>query len=317
MKPWIAPEVTTWMTEDWLGQAAYKAIITTVAIVLVVLAHRLTCRYLARRVANPDLRTQYWELSKNLYIFLGILVVAVVWLHELKTVSLLLTGLVAAFMVTNKEVFLGFAGRVYLASSGAYHIGDRIWINKTGGDVINIGLFSTWLQQVGGEHGENQSTGKIAIIPHLWLVQHDVVNFTKSNDYNWDEIAIPFPLDIPRRAVMELLQKEAAYFLRDEIVHATLAIPAITRFSAARMPPVTPVCYAGLERYNNGTRRLVLTVRFTVRARMRRHLHSGLLIHLLDALEAANVKYLSDPPPGILLPPESKKTEKPKRPRKS
>ena len=283
----------------WATPLTPKIISTAIVILVFIFIHRLTRFLVARRFSDPMVRQGYWDLSRNINLFLTAAIIGGVWLDEMKTVSLLLTGLMAAFLIAAKELVLGFAGRLSLATSHHFRAGDRIQINGICGDVIDIGILFTWLAEVGGPHGENQSTGKVVVIPNLWLTLHPVSNYTHIHDYLWDEMDFTFPAEIDLEKVMEFLRTETAIYMADEIELAQRRIPRISKEYAVRVPPATPIVYVRLEKDPSGRHVAVLTLRFITEARARRGQTSNLTLHLLELLRKKRIPLVGmNPTPG-------------------
>jgi small-conductance mechanosensitive channel len=263
---------------------------TTAAILVAAyLLHLLLRWYIGRLVSRPEIRQGWWAISRNLVFFLACALVVAVWITELKTVSLLLTGLLAATLLVNKEVFLGLVARLALSVVKQYEIGDRIRIHTICGDVIEIGLLYTWMMEVDFNGVENQSTGRVVVFPHLWLAQHAVFNLTRGHQYFWDEIQLAFPPDVDGQAVAVVLAAEAERLLHEEIEQARRAVRKLDETYASRNPPVTPVAYARIVQLASGHQMLIMTLRFSVLARRRREVHSRLLLHVLQELRRRDI----------------------------
>lgn len=290
----------------WNSPLTPKFLMSVGLIVGAYTLHRLVRYYVGRRTHDPMVRQGYWDISRNLTIFVGAAFLLGVWLEEMKTVSLLLTGLMAATLIASKEVVLGVSGRIALATSSHFRVGDRILINGVCGDVVNIGLLYTWLLEVGGEHGENQSTGRVVVFPNLWLTLYQVSNFTHLHEFLWDEIELAFPASIAIPEAMELMNAEAEDYLKDEMQRAARALPRLIETYAARLPPVTPIVYCRLERTALGDQYVVLTLRFVTQARRRRVSYSDLTQRLTVALRAKGIPLTGVPP----LPPPALGEEK-------
>jgi small-conductance mechanosensitive channel len=251
--------------------------------------HLLVKYYIGHLVTRPEDRQGYWSLSRNLLLVLVLALVGGVWLEELKTVSILLAGLLAATLLVNKEVFLGLTGRVALAVIKPYEIGDRIRINGICGDVIDVGLLYTWMMEVAFDQVEQQSTGRVVVLPHLWLTQHAIYNLTHGHDYIWDEILLSFPLDVDSGRVMALMVARAEELRKDEVEDARRAVLRMAERYASRNPPVTPVAYAHVSHLVSGHQQLCISLRFSVAARRRREVHSRLLLSVLEMLRAERI----------------------------
>lgn len=278
------------LIEQLRGEPVTSKVLATVALLALIYGvHRLARYYIGRTITRPETRVKYWSHSRSLLAMLAIALAMAVWLEELKTVTLVLAGVMAGILITGKEVFLGFAGRFSLAIADHYEIGDRIRINGVCGDVINIGLLYTWLLEVDFDHSENQATGRVVLVPHLWLTQHALINATLGHEYLWDEIELGFPLTVDGQHVMALLTEATTRFLRTEVDEAARNVPLLGRRYAAKSPPVTPVCYMRNVMAGSSHQYLVVSVRFTVRARARRAVHSALTLHLLAMLRTLEI----------------------------
>jgi hypothetical protein len=283
------------IVENWLvvlthWSNAYQAGATLAIMAVGWVAHQVLKRYIGRSVKQPEVRQGYWGLSRNLTFLLSAALVAAVWIEELKTVSLLLTGLLAATLIVNKEVFLGMVARLTLSVVKQYDIGDRIRINGVGGDVIDVGLLHTWLMEVAFEDDvETQSTGRVIVIPHLWLATYAVINLTHGHDFFWDEIELAFPPDTDAQGVMSLMVSLAEQKLGPEMEDAQHAVRRMADRYASRNPPVTPVAYSRVCQYLSGQQALLVALRYAVRVRRRREVHSTLLLSILSVLRSRGV----------------------------
>ena len=280
------PELKDLLQRDPIVQ---QMLATAILIALLYVVYSVVKYSIGRNVKPPEARQSYWSLIRTVTFLLGIVLIGAVWLQELKTVSLLLTGLVAAALLVNKELFLGLAGRFLLATSEPYRIGDRVRINGLCGDVIDIGLLYTRAMEVAYDGVELQSTGRIVVFPHIWLADHAVINSTMGHDYVWDEISLAFPLDVDGAAVARLMEAEATNLLAPELAEAQHEVNKLVQIYASRSPPVTPVAYARAINHASGHQLLQITLRFSVPARRRRTLSSRLLLHLLATLKGRDI----------------------------
>ena len=244
---------------------------------------------IARLVDEPVARFGYTSLVRYGLGLLGAALVGAVWLEELKTVALLLTGLIAASLIAAKELYLGLLGRIALFAAEHYRLGDRVFVNGVGGDVIGIGLLFTWLAEVGGQEPERQSTGRVVLIPHMWLLLYPVANATTSHDFVWDELDFVFPVTVRPDRVIPLLEAQAARLLAGEVQAAERGVRRLARRFAYRRPPVTPIAYAAPLIAPDGRTRLRITMRYVSRARERRRVRSLLLTEALAALRREGI----------------------------
>ncbi len=242
-------------------------------------------RLLRNLVDTPEVRQNWRSVIRLTLIFVAVILVAGVWIEELRTVSLVLTGLLAAFLLVNKEVFLGLTGRVLLFAGHHYKLSDRIVVNGVAGDVVSIGLLTTRLMEVGGHSGEMQSTGRVVTIPHIWLTQFQVSNLTSLHGYLWDEVVLLFPPETLLGPVLSALEETAKSVLQAEMELARKAVSRSRDDIAYRPAPVTPVAYAELPSEPLPGNPVHVTLRFTVPVRRRREMHSALTQAVLARLK--------------------------------
>ncbi len=86
----------------------------------------------------------------------------------------------------------GIAAWALITLRRPFRIGDRIYLPTLGlvGDVIDIGLMYTILNQVGGAVGSEEATGRDVLIPNAMLFSQVVINYTVKQDqpYFLDEV---------------------------------------------------------------------------------------------------------------------------------
>lgn len=293
---------------------AAKLALTALLVLALVLVHPVLRYYIGRAVSRLETRVKYWSHARTLLVLLGIVHVVGVWLEELRAVTLLLAGVLAGILITGKEVFLGLAGRIALATADHYKIGDRIRINGLSGDVINVGLLYTGLMEVDWHGTENQASGRVVLLPHLWLTQYPLLNSTLGHEYLWDEVLLPLPPTVDGDRALRLLTDTAAHTLADVVREAEHRVPRLGRYHAAKSPPVHPIAFARLTLNPSGHPYLEVAVRFAAPARQRRTTHSDLTLALLEALREASIPLAHQHaalPPAQEPPPQAPPAEAP------
>ena len=71
-----------------------------------------------------------------------------------------------------------------------YRIGDRVILGATIGDVRDISIMYTQLDQVGGTIGGEEKSGRSVMIPNQHLFRWNVINYTRDEKYILDEVII-------------------------------------------------------------------------------------------------------------------------------
>jgi small-conductance mechanosensitive channel len=135
-----------------------------------------------------------YSLSKTLtlvHLFVAILFVLRVWLPDSNTLLAAYGFVAAAVAFSIQDLFKNFIGGIVIFIRGLYRVGDRIQINETYGDIIDIGVLYTTLLEMRSWVAGDQSTGRIVHVPNGKVITSDVINYTADHSFIWEEIHIP------------------------------------------------------------------------------------------------------------------------------
>ena len=124
-------------------------------------------------------------------------------------------GLSLAFMMTVmgwgiRNPIMNLAAWLLIILQKPYRIGDRVILGTTIGDVRDISIMYTQLDQVGGTIGGEEKSGRSVMIPNQHLFRWNVINYTRDEKYILDEIIIrlTYRSDITRAE--EIMCEQAA-----------------------------------------------------------------------------------------------------------
>ena len=149
----------------------------------------------AKRIRESKTRYSFRKTVSILYLVVSVAIMLRIWVEDahMLTVSY---GLVGA----------GIAGGIVLFVTGIYRVGDRIEINSKYGDVIDIRMLYTTLMEMKEWVAGDQATGRLSIIPNGMVLSSTINNYTKDNNFIWDELAIPITYDSDwKEAVTKIL----------------------------------------------------------------------------------------------------------------
>jgi small-conductance mechanosensitive channel len=149
----------------------------------------------ARKIKEERARYSFRKTVSILYI-VGI-VLAIIRIFVEQTQTLLVSyGLIAAgIAIALQDFFKSFVGGVITFVTGIYRVGDRIEINAKIGDVIDIGILYTTLLELKEWVAGDQATGRLTVMPNGVVLSGTVNNYTKDNNFIWDEIELPITYD--------------------------------------------------------------------------------------------------------------------------
>jgi small-conductance mechanosensitive channel len=148
-----------------------------------------------RNIKEAKARYSFRKTVSILYI-VGILLALIrIWVEHTQTL-LVSYGLIAAgIAIALQDFFKNFAGGIIIFVTGIYRVGDRIELNAKIGDVIDIGILYTTLLELREWVAGDQATGRLTILPNGLVLSGIVNNYTKDNNFIWDEIELPITYD--------------------------------------------------------------------------------------------------------------------------
>lgn len=124
----------------------------------------------------------------------------------------------------------GFAAWALVSLMRPFRPGDRIQFPSLGltGDVQDIGVMYTVLNQVGGTIGSEEAVGRYILVPNAMLFSQVVINYTVTQEaaYMLDEVVIRITYDSDWETAERILLDAAEEVTRD-IVEATGVKPYI------------------------------------------------------------------------------------------
>src|SRR3954467_10518678 len=121
--------------------------------------------------------------------------IVLLWARLLQHTGPFLGILGAGLAVALREPLLSIAGRIAIFAGHMYSVGDRIEINKIGGDVIDVGFFYTRMLEIGNWISADQTTGRIVQFSNAQIFGTPVYNYTQNFSYIWDEVPLPITYD--------------------------------------------------------------------------------------------------------------------------
>ncbi len=124
----------------------------------------------------------------------------------------------------------GIAAWLLVTLKRPFRIGDRVLFSSLGliGDVKQVGLMYTVLDQVGGAVGSEEAIGRDILIPNAMLFNQVAVNYTPKQQaaYFLDEVVIRITYDSDWDAA-EKIMLDAAYAVTANVIEATGEKPYI------------------------------------------------------------------------------------------
>lgn len=164
-------------------------------------------------------------------LFYLILALAVfrIWIEDPQAL-LVSYGIVAAgATIALQDLIKNIAGGIVILANNLFRVGDRIQIQETMGDVIDVGLFNTTILEIQNWVKGDLTTGRIVSIPNGIFLSKQAVNYTRDHEFIWDEMMIPVTFQSDWKKASKLLKDIAKRRTKDDIVLADKQLKRLAR----------------------------------------------------------------------------------------
>jgi small-conductance mechanosensitive channel len=141
------------------------------------------------------------NLGTQLAGFLLVLLVVFGVPQQMPTILGLAT---AGLTVVFQDFILAFCGWFVLMGSNGIRVRDWVEIDGVGGEVVELGLFRTWLLETGNWTANGHPTGRRVSFLNGYAIRGKYFNFSTVGQWMWDEIKVNIP---PGTSIHPLIEK--------------------------------------------------------------------------------------------------------------
>jgi small-conductance mechanosensitive channel len=167
-----------------------RQLLISLTLLLAVIAVLLLLRFLvARYVEDPDRRyaaNRSLSLVMTLVLTIGL---AIIFLRQFPHLFTGIGVVLAGVAIALQEVILSFFGFFAIRGARGYRIGDWVRIGDSYGEVVDIGLLVTILEEVTpfgvSGHQGGAKTGALIWINNNAIFREKMTNFTRGFPYIW------------------------------------------------------------------------------------------------------------------------------------
>jgi len=236
--------------------------------------------FFADRLSSSKTRYAFRKVMSILMIVVIAAILLRIWVPNPQALLVAYGVIGAGLAVALQDVVKNLAGSITIFLSGMYKVGNRIEINDTMGDVIDIGLFNTTLLEVREWLNADQATGRITSVPNGVVLTRPVQNFTKLHKYLWDELSIVITGESNWSEAMRLMGEIGEQHTEEFIEEAGHSLTRLERYYYVEGHVLKPNVYIapGEDGYE-------LTLRYVVNAWKRRSTNSDIWGHIIRTFE--------------------------------
>lgn len=200
--------------EDWIHETTGLSpqvqgkLFATLATILVLWAARVLVLRLVERREGIDVKTSYRWSKGTAYAIYGLmfLMVGRIWLESFASLATVIGLVSAGVAVALKEPLMNLAGWLFIVWRKPFELGDRIEIGEFRGDVVDQGLFTFSLMEIGNWVSADDRTGRLLLAPNGLVFTQVLANYSKGwFEQIWNELSVTVTFESDWRAAKQLL----------------------------------------------------------------------------------------------------------------
>jgi len=124
---------------------------------------------------------------------LGLLLVLLIIFGVPRQMPTILGLVTAGLTVVFQDFILAFCGWFVLMGPNGVRVRDWVEIDGVGGEVVQLGLFRTWLLETGNWTAHGHPTGRRVSFLNGYAIRGKYFNFSTAGQWMWDEIKVSVP----------------------------------------------------------------------------------------------------------------------------
>jgi small-conductance mechanosensitive channel len=255
------------------------AIIGTVLVFVLGYAVRFAGNHFINRVKDGQERYRRHQYLNTAIVMVGAIAIGILWGRLIAHKSTFFGILGAGLAIALREPLLSVAGRIAIFAGHMYSVGDRIEINKIGGDVIDVGFFYTRMLEIGNWISADQSTGRIVQFSNSQVFGSPVYNYTQNFSYIWDEVPLPITYDSNIQEARRIMLAAGEEYTQEFLHKAQNDLEEMRHSFLVPKVELKPQVFISFD-----SNYVTLTMRYIVPPKQRRGAKSFLFEHMLKGI---------------------------------
>jgi small-conductance mechanosensitive channel len=164
------------------------------AICIVVILAGWSLQLALEKIVHDTRQKQTLKTVVNLGTQLvGLLLILLVIFGVPQQMPTILGLVTAGLTVVFQDFILAFCGWFVLMGPNGVRVRDWVEIDGVGGEVVQLGLFRTWLLETGNWTAHGHPTGRRVSFLNGYAIRGKYFNFSTVGQWMWDEIKVSVP----------------------------------------------------------------------------------------------------------------------------
>ena len=236
------------------------------------------------RIVHEPRQKQTLKTVLNLATqLIGLLLVLLIVFGVPRQMPTILGLVTAGLTVVFQDFILAFCGWFVLMGPNGVRVRDWVEIDGVGGEVVQLGLFRTWLLETGNWTAHGHPTGRRVSFLNGYAIRGKYFNFSTVGQWMWDEIKVSVPPGTSIHPLLKGIYEAAIKTTEADAKMAEAEWKRVTReegvpqFSAMPSVNLRPAG-AGVD----------IVIRYITRAGVRVETRNHLFARIVDLMQGAS-----------------------------
>jgi hypothetical protein len=168
------------------------AMIVAICILVILVGWGLQVA-MERMVRDPRQRQTLKTVLNLGAQLVGLLLILLIIFGVPRQMPTILGLVTAGLTVVFQDFILAFCGWFVLMGPNGVRVRDWVEIDGVGGEVVQLGLFRTWLLETGNWTAHGHPTGRRVSFLNGYAIRGKYFNFSTVGQWMWDEIKVTVP----------------------------------------------------------------------------------------------------------------------------
>jgi len=186
----------------------------------------------------------------------------------------------AGLTVVFQDFILAFCGWFVLMGPNGIRVRDWVEIDGVGGEVVEVGIFRTWLLETGNWTANGHPTGRRVSFLNGYAIRGKYFNFSTVGQWMWDEIKISVPPGTGIHPLIENIYKVTVEATENDAKMAEAEWKRVTHEEGS--PQFSAMPSVNLRPVGSG---IDIVVRYITRAGLRLEKRNRLYETVLDLMQ--------------------------------
>ncbi|MFA8300964.1 MAG: mechanosensitive ion channel family protein [Hyphomicrobiales bacterium] len=249
---------------------------------IVVIFRWVLFKILNRYISDPLRKYRVRKMISIIFFTVILVVIVYDFVSEYRTTFFAALGVISAGIAfTFRGILLDIMGWLFIISKNPVVVGDRIELDRSVGDIIDINLFQITILECGNWSHNQDYSGRLVSFPNSYIFTKTLANYTRKLTFIWDEINVSITTDSDWEHAMQIMYDVANDLSKDRPVIAQKNINYLSGLLALPKTDTYPEVY--IKGINN---QIELGLRYVCAPREMRKLQHEIRQRILEEFKS-------------------------------